>query len=464
MVEKTKKTKKLRLILAVGISQDIDYFTENLSMLVASGMPIINAIQAIGSEMKTRLMRKIADEIVEDILAGSPLWVALENTGIMPIHTISLIRLGEESGKLAENLKIAAFEQEKDRIFKSKIRSAMMYPVFVLTLTLIIGIGVAWFILPRLAVVFSQMYIELPFITDILIRFGSFLGKYGQYAIPAFIVFLFFLIYFVFYFSKTKVIGQIILFSAPGVSRLIREVELARFGYLLGTLLKAGLPVVNALNSLESATVSPHYRKLCNHLTRSIGEGNSFQSSFANFPGIKRVLPGPVQQMIIAGEKSGNLAETLLKIGESYEAKSESTTKNLSVILEPVLLVIVWLGVVAVALAVILPIYSLIGGLNSSGGNNKNQSPAPSPAQIEVADVEKTETALENKDKKIEILPTGKGSLNVRETPSLDGKIISKAKAKENYVYKTIKNDWYEIILADGKTGWVAAGSVEELK
>ena len=146
---------------------------------------------------------------------------------------------------------------------------------------------------------------------------------------------------------------------------MIQEIELGRFGYLLGTLLKAGIPIEDALESAGSAADFYLYRDLAIHLRKNILEGESFQNSFASFKNLRRLVPGPVQQMIIAGEKSGNLADTLIKVGKVYEDKIDITTKNLVTILEPLLLIAVWLGVVGVALAIILPIYSLIGNLNS---------------------------------------------------------------------------------------------------
>ena len=141
--------------------------------------------------------------------------------------------------------------------------------------------------------------------------------------------------------------------------------EIARLGYLLGTLLNAGLPITHAFDSLAEATEISQYKKLYLHLSSSIGDGNSIQKSLASFKHVNRLIPRPVEQLIVAGEQSGTLAQSLLKIGQVYETKADAVTKNLMVILEPVLLVIVWLGVVAVALAVILPIYSLIGGFKT---------------------------------------------------------------------------------------------------
>ncbi len=340
------------------------YFIENLATLVASGMTIPTAIDAMKFEVRSRGMKNVLGRLKEDIENGFPVWKALGRARVFKGHTVALVRIGEESGKLSENLKIVADQEAKDREFRSKIRSAMMYPIFVMLLTVIIGVSIAWFILPRLTTVFSQLKVELPAITKALIAVGNFLGEYGKTVVPLFVLLLALTIYFTFSFPKTKFIGQKLLFVLPGTKRMVQEIELARFGYLLGTLFDAGLPIIQALDSLHRATVFPNYKKLFMHIRNNVENGDSFQESFASYEGSNKYIPSPIQQMIIAGEQSGNLSKALLRIGKTYEAKVEITTKNLAVILEPVLLVIVWLGVVAVALAVILPIYSLVGGIS----------------------------------------------------------------------------------------------------
>jgi type II secretory pathway component PulF len=159
--------------------------------------------------------------------------------------------------------------------------------------------------------------------------------------------------------------GEAVIFSIPGIKTLLMEVEVARFGYLLGTLLEAGLPITKAIDSLAGASEVIRYKAFYLALRQSIDMGNSFQKSFALYKGVDKLIPSPIQQLIVSGEKSGNLNKTLIKVGQMLEAKSDTTTKNLTIIMEPILLVIVWAGVVTVAFAVILPIYSLVGGLNS---------------------------------------------------------------------------------------------------
>lgn len=360
---KPKKQKGVRWQIFNG-GKEKTALIENLALLLSSGLNVSAALLAVQEEIKSKNLKKIISEVNTDVENGFTLWRALEKTTFFPDSIIALIRIGEESGRLSDNLKIVSEQTEKNYKFRSQLRSAMMYPVFVLALTLIIAIGIAWFILPRLAAVFSQLDINLPLITQIMINFGSFLGTYGYLVVPIFILILFLIIYFLFFHQKTKFIGQNIILLSPGVKKLIRELELARLGYLLGTLLEAGLPIETALDSIKTSGAFIRYQKFYVFLKDNIEAGNSFQKSFSKYRHINSLIPHSVQQMIIAGEQSGNLANILIKIGRSYTEKTEMTTKNLVIILEPLLLIIVWLGVVTVALSIILPIYSLIGGLN----------------------------------------------------------------------------------------------------
>ncbi len=459
-------------IFAFTLYKERDYFIENVSMMIAAGMPILQAIDSIRGESRSRRMRKILSYVHREVDAGTPIWQALQKTNIFSEHEISLLFLGEKSGRLIENLAVIASEQEKNRLFRSKIRSALMYPSLVLMLTVVIGVGITWFILPKLATVFTQLHVALPLITQIVIGIGTFLGAYGQYVIPGGIIIGGTIFYFIFSFSKTKSIGQYILFSLPAMRQLIKEIELARFGYLLGTLLDAGLPITQALGALANTTGIIPYQKLYAHLHDSIEEGDSFQKSFDAFRHSVRLIPKSVQQLIVSGEQSGTLSATLLKIGQTYETKSDTTTKNLSVIVEPILLVIVWLGVVAVALAVILPIYSLIGGFNaitspvvSPPSLEEQIRSQPQPEIIAPAEEEKPVETKKSEEKLsptvLRVLSTRVGYLNVRTTPATTGSILMRVKPGETFTFIEKKGDWFKIILSDNSSGWVFGTYVE---
>lgn len=362
----TVTAKKLSFFDTFGLTKERDQFIENLSMLVLSGMPIMSALSAITRDTKNAQMKKILEGILLELEGGSPLWKSFDRTGLFKGYTISLLRIGEESGKFAENLKVVSLEQEKERNLKSKVKSALMYPVFVLVLVVIIGLGISWFILPKLAKIFADLKLDLPLITKVLIGFGLFLQKNGIWFVPLSMCITAIIIWVIFINEKTKFLGESFLYSIPGIKTLLMEVEVARLGYLLGTLLDAGLPILKAIDSLLGASDSVRYKKFYTHLKESIEMGNSFQKSFISYPKVDKIIPAPMQQLIFSGEQSGNLNKTLLKIGQVLEEKSDTTTKNLTIIMEPILLVIVWAGVVGVAFAVILPIYSLVGGINNA--------------------------------------------------------------------------------------------------
>ncbi|MBN2016227.1 type II secretion system F family protein [Candidatus Dojkabacteria bacterium] len=345
------------------IGDEKNYFIENLALMLGSGMPITTILDALKEEMRSRRMKKILEGVIKDIEGGSYIWKALKRTNILPDYVISLVRVGEESGSLAENLKTIARQQEKERMLNSKIRSALMYPALVNSITIIVGISISWFVLPRLASVFSTLNIELPFITRLMIGLGNLLGEYGEYFVPILILGIIAIFYFMFIYPKTKFIGEAILMKIPGIRKLVQQTELARMGYVVGTLLDAGLPIVRSLESLVEATTSSRFNRIYTYLKESIEAGNSFKRSFSEYKGLEKQIPITVQQMIVSAEQSGNLTKSFRKIGDIYEYKVDVTTKNLVVIIEPLLLMIVWLGVVFVAISVILPIYSMIGQL-----------------------------------------------------------------------------------------------------
>ncbi|MFA6594384.1 MAG: type II secretion system F family protein [Candidatus Buchananbacteria bacterium] len=338
---------------------------ENLALLLNAGMDLLGALEAIRPDRGFWRLNYLVRILQEDIESGFSFWQALERTKIFRAQDVSLIKIGEQTGKLDETLKMLVLQQQKERDFSSKVKSAMAYPAFVLSVTFAVGLGIAWFILPRLATVFASLSIELPLITQILIDFGKFLGVYGNTVVPAAIIVFIVLFYLLFFFPGTKIIGQFLALRTPGIGKLIKQSEVARFGYVLGTLLSSGMPVLEALKSLSQSTELRSYRKFYRYLENKLEEGASLKDCFLSYRPVGGLFPKSLQQLLIAGEQSGSLSNALIKIGEMYEDKIETTTKNLAIILEPLLLFIVWLGVLGVAVAVILPIYSLVGSLNN---------------------------------------------------------------------------------------------------
>lgn len=168
---------------------ELETFLDTLSILVDSGMGIVPALDAIGEELHAAALRAAITQMRNDIESGLPFWRALETSQLVSDQTIALLRLGEESGQLPQNLAVVVGQQRKEREFQSKVRSALIYPSLVFSLTLAIGLGIAWFLLPKLATVFSQLHLKLPLLTRVMIAIGAFLSHYGIVAVPLGLVF-----------------------------------------------------------------------------------------------------------------------------------------------------------------------------------------------------------------------------------------------------------------------------------
>ncbi len=468
----TKKDRKVKFaaLRNFGVGEERYFFVENLSMLLTSGMDLISALEAIRSEVRTRRMKKVIDELKDDAAAGVPIWRSLHRQKILKPYVVALIKIGEQAGKLVDNLQVIVTQQQKDSAFRSKLRAAMTYPILVLSVAFIIGLGLSVFILPRLAGVFGSLHIDLPLITRVLLEIGSFMKVHGYVVTPIFIVVFVVVIYLVFFAPKTKKIGQWIMFKLPGIKRLIREVELARMGYVLGTLLEAGMPVVDAIRSLHDATSFYNYKKLYGHVADQVNVGESLRSALNGFRRSKKMIPQPIQQMIIAGEQSGRLPAALKKIGQMYEEKTEATAKNLTTVLEPLLLIIVWLGVAGVALAVIMPIYGLIGNLNQA-----RTAPRPSATPIvATATPVATPTPLIVAPTSLRVVGDG-GRVNVRSAPDLAAAVVTTVKDSETYNFDDSREnndgdiEWYHIVISENLdaqdeediTGWIYAEFAE---
>lgn len=347
-----------------GISSEKHEFLESFALLLSSGIDLLSAFRALKTDTRSTRMRTVIARMENDIVNGSPLWKALEAPGIFPGTAISLIRIGEESGRLTENLRVVVAQERKARLFRSQLRSAMLYPALVFGLALVVAVGTSWFILPRLESVFGQLGIELPLATRILLGFGEFLGNYGAVVVPATAFGLVLLFSLFLTVRQLRNAGEILLFRIPAVRKLMQNISITQFSYLLGTMLAAGVPLIPSIASIAEASGSSAYRKFYLALRQDLENGYSFQKSFSHLPKASRFIPVSVQHIIAAGEQSGNLSEALLSVSEAFAQRTESAMKSLAVLLEPLMLFIVWLGVLLVALGIILPIYTLIGQFN----------------------------------------------------------------------------------------------------
>lgn len=349
----------------LGLGKERTAIVQNLATMMNAGLPLIDALHTLKKESTHKPIRKMLQSVIDLVESGSALWRAMEAQHFFSPHAISLIRIGEEAGNLAENLERLAVQQEKDAALRGKIKMAMIYPTIVITLMFIIVMGLGIFVLPQLIGVLKSLGGDLPLVTRLVMMFSDFMSQNAVAVVAGSLGGVFTIIVLA-KFTRMKVVFQWISFRIPGIGALAKQATIARFGIILGSLLEAGVPLIEALNSLAEVTTTVAYRKFYVRLAEHVNLGDSFSKSFEAIRGSNKLLPVTVQQLIMTGERSGSLAKVLIKVSEIYEKKANETAEKLPVILEPMILLMIGALVGTIAFAIIIPIYSVVGNVGKA--------------------------------------------------------------------------------------------------
>ncbi|MEK7451865.1 MAG: type II secretion system F family protein, partial [Patescibacteria group bacterium] len=274
---------------------------------------------------------------------------------------ISSVKIGEQSGTLAGNLKFVADQMEKDLSVRRAVQGAMLYPSIVLGATTILSLALATFVLPQMAGIFSSLDVKLPFTTRVVIWLANAFRTYGVFLSPAILLAIVGFIVLLRQKFMQPFTNRIVL-QIPVLNGFVHDVNRARFCRMLGTMLQSGVPIQEALKIQSEALPNLVYRNSARMMFQLIDSGESFSNIIERFPVLYPVM---IERILSVGEKSGNLSNALLYLARFYEQKVEIQSKNISSIVEPLLLLLVGLGVGFIALAIFTPIYSITNGLTA---------------------------------------------------------------------------------------------------
>lgn len=328
----------------------------HLALMLRAGLTIDRALQVLVAQTSRRGLLRVLTEVHAAVRRGEALSVACGRfPRVFPPLFVSLLRWGEAGGSLPESLERLAAQFEKDLSLRSKVRGALLYPAIVVGAALVVGIGMSTFVLPRLLTLFESFKVALPLPTKIVLVVGRGVTTHGVRVLGVALL-LGVAIFFLSRLSSVRPrVHRAVLFL-PLFGRLVRDVNLARFERILGSLVRSGLPVVDALAITGDAMTNLRYQEVLRDVRAQAQRGLPMAGILAKTP---RLFPPIHSQMVAVGEETGRLHEVLLYLADFTEAEVDATTKNLATTLEPVLLVFVGVLVGGIALAVILPIYQL---------------------------------------------------------------------------------------------------------
>jgi type IV pilus assembly protein PilC len=346
------------------MAKESDFFLENLAILMRSALPVREAVSTLKEEIKSRKMLRAITTIENEIEGGSKISTALAKSGLLAARFVTLLRLGEETGELQKQMALVVEEQKKERALHAKIRGALVYPGVVFTIAIFVGIFSMWYIFPKLTSVFSQGGGKLPFTTQMILAIGTFLTNYGIIVVPLGTLIAATVLYLLFFYRHTRAVGETMLLSFSPTRAIVQDMELARFGYVMGSLLHAGISLPQALLSMQESTTFVLYQKFYAELYRKVTEGSALHKAMTSTKGFERFIPSYMARLIGAGEGSGSLSDTLTEIGAMFEVKADNLAQNLSTLLEPIIIVGVGLMVGFLAISIISPIYALTNQIN----------------------------------------------------------------------------------------------------
>jgi len=336
------------------------FFARNLSIMISAGFPLTRAIDAIGKESKNPKIKEMTGSIRNSITQGKTFANSLRPYehvfGILFIH---MVEVGEETGRLVSILKLLARQMKKDYDLKRRVRGAMMYPSIILSALFLIGFFMMIYIVPTLTSTLEDLNVELPATTVFIIGVSNFFVAYTVWILVAVGIFI-----IAFWRSlktiRGKALFDFLILRTPIFGVLIKKFNVARFCRILAYLITAGVPIVRSLEITSAVLGNTEFQKAIHEASVQIQKGKQLHIILERYP---QLFQPTVIQMIGVGEETGKLSNMMLRLALFFEEDVNETTKNLSTIIEPLLMIIIGVAVGFFAVAMLQPIYSSLGSI-----------------------------------------------------------------------------------------------------
>ncbi len=361
---KTEKGKKKRRKLVsfipflnkISLAEKV-MFTRNLQVMISAGVSLPRALDTLVDQADSRKLKKILKETSDKITRGKTLFEALsEHSDVFSELFLNMIKVGEEAGTLEDVLKVLTRQMEREHELRSKVKGAMVYPAVIVSFMVVIGVLMMIIVIPRLSKTFEELGIELPFTTRLMIGAGNFLADFW-YLLPLMVIALIIGVRALLKTKTGKLAFDALFLKTPFVSDIIEKTNSAATTRTLGSLVRAGIPIVRALEITAGTLGNVYYQRAILEASRRVEKGVAFSSVMKDY---QNLYPSLVLQMVSVGEETGEIGSLLQKLAEFYESEVTRITQNLSSVIEPVLMIIIGAAVGFFAISMLQPIYSMM--------------------------------------------------------------------------------------------------------
>lgn len=331
-------------------------FTKNLSAMLGAGLTLSRALSVIERQSKNKYLKEIIEKLQGSVKGGTGFHEALaEFPNVFSKLFVAMTKAGEESGKMSETLAVVAKQMDTSNTLTKKVKGAMIYPCIILSAIVVIGILMLIFVVPTLSATFASLGVSLPLSTRIIVAASDFMAHNVFIVIGALIVIVIGIVLTV----RSKRGSAAILFVArhlPVVGDLVRETFSARAARTLSSLLSSGVEMLTAISIAAEVVGENVFGAVLGEAEEQVRKGEPLSAAFAAHEDLYPVF---VSEMILVGEETGKVSDMLGQVAEYYERDVEERTKDLSTIIEPILMLFIGVFVGIFAISMIAPIYSL---------------------------------------------------------------------------------------------------------
>lgn len=346
---------KIKLFIERSGTKDLVIFSRQFSVMISANVPVVESLLILIEQTENFSLKKMIADIAFEVDSGSLLSDAFEKRpNIFSNFFVNIIRSGETSGKLDEVLNYLADEMEKTYDMASKVKGAMIYPIFILVGLIAVAVVLMVYVIPNLTAVLTESGAELPFATKVVIGASNFLQNYLLLVIllvggAGFLARM----YLKTYTGRRNF--DFIKLHMPIFGTLFKYIYLMRFTRSLSTLLKGGVTITRSLDIVAGVVNNIIYQEIILATLESINDGNPLSTVMENAPTIPKMVP----QMLSVGERTGKIDVVLDKITDFYGREADKMLANLSTLMEPVIMTVMGVGVGIMVAAVIMPMYNM---------------------------------------------------------------------------------------------------------
>ncbi len=334
----------------------------NLATMLKAGIPILEAVQSLQEDSKGN-QKKVLDTLAEDLIQGKGVnFTFARFPRVFDQVTVNVIKASENAGTLDTTLNDLKASIKRDIEFNDKIREAMVYPVLIFIVFIGISLMILTFVIPKIAVVFKNLNVNMPFVTKVMIFMSNLIL---QQTIPVIIALVAIISGLVFFYKKQKKNIFNLISKLPYISDLTKKIDVTRFARTLYLLLSSGIPITSALQLSEEVVLRKDVIKAIKHLYEVVLSGKKISGGLKDY---RNIFPTILIKITEAGEKTGTLDKSMQEASEYMDYEVEGSLKTVVTLIEPVMLILVGIAVGGMIMSIISPIYGMVGQLGGAGG------------------------------------------------------------------------------------------------